>query len=95
MINLKHPSAKGENNHIFHIRNSKSILHLFLCFIPQCGQCTSHNKEDISEQEIEELTQLAFKSRYWKQETSLKSEDSELFIYVPQEHHFGNSRTEA
>lgn len=40
------------------------------------------NKEDISEQEIEELTQLAFKSRYWKQETSLKSEDSELFIYV-------------
>ena len=28
------------------------------------------------------MTQLAFKSRYWKQETSLKSKDSELFIYV-------------
>ena len=41
MINLKHPSAKGENNHIFTYSNSKSILHLFLCFIPQCGQYTS------------------------------------------------------
>ena len=82
MINLKHPSAKGENNHIFtYVIPSQFSTFSFASFL-NVANTRLANKEDISEQEIEELTQLAFKSRYWKQETSLKSEDSELFIYV-------------
>ena len=82
MINLKHPSAKGENNHIFtYVIPSQFSTFSFASFL-NVANARLANKEDISEQEIEELTQLAFKSRYWKQETSLKSEDSELFIYV-------------
>lgn len=82
MINLKHPSAKGENNHIFtYAIPSQFSTFSFASFL-NVANTRLANKEDISEQEIEELTQLAFKSRYWKQETSLKSEDSELFIYV-------------
>lgn len=82
MINLKHPSAKGENNHIFtYVIPSQFSTFSFASFL-NVANIRLANKEDISEQEIEELTQLAFKSRYWKQETSLKSEDSELFIYV-------------
>ncbi len=82
MINLRHPSAKGENNHIFtYVIPSQFSTFSFASFL-NVANARLANKEDISEQEIEELTQLAFKSRYWKQETSLKSEDSELFIYV-------------
>lgn len=82
MINLKHPSAKGENNHIFtYVIPSQFSTFSFASFL-NVANTRLANKEDISEQEIEELTQLAFKSRYWKQETSLKSEDSKLFIYV-------------
>ena len=82
MINLKHPSAKGENNHIFtYVIPSQFSTFSFASFL-NVANARLANKEDISEQEIEELTQLAFKSRYWKQETSLKSKDSELFIYV-------------
>ena len=40
------------------------------------------NKEEVTPKDIEELTGLAFKSRYWKQGTSLKGKDSELFINV-------------
>lgn len=42
----------------------------------------SSSKEEISQQDIEELTNLAFKSRYWKQGTCLKGKDNELFVYV-------------
>ena len=82
MINLRHPSAKGENSHVFtYVIPSQFSTFSFTSFL-NVANARLTNKEDISEQEIEELTQLAFKSRYWKQETSLKSEDSELFIYV-------------
>ena len=70
--------AKGENNHIFtYVIPSQFSTFSFASFL-NVANTRLANKEDNSEQEIEELPQLAFKSRYWKQETSLKSEDSEL-----------------
>lgn len=82
MINLKHPSAKGENNHIFTYVIPRQFSTFSFASFLNVANARFTDKEEISEQEIEELTQLAFKRRYWKQDTSLKSEDSELFIYV-------------
>lgn len=56
MINLKHPSAKGENNHIFtYVIPSQFSTFSFASFLNVANA---------------------------RQETSLKSKDSELFIYV-------------
>ena len=54
MINLKHPSAKGENNHIFtYVIPSQFSTFSFASFL-NVANARLANKEDISEQESED-----------------------------------------
>ena len=82
ILNLKHPSPDGADRNIYtFLIPSQFSTFAFISFLNVANNRLS-SKEEISQQDIEELTNLAFKSRYWKQGTCLKGKDSELFVYV-------------
>ena len=82
MLNLKHPSPNSEDRQIYtFLIPSQFSTFAFASFLNVANNRLS-SKEEISQQDIEELTNLAFKSRYWKQGTCLMGKDSEQFVNV-------------
>ena len=82
MINLKNPSSTDEAAKTYtYLVPSQFSTFSYASFLNVANH-RLFNKEEITPQDIEELTGLAFKGRYWKQGTSLKGKDSELFINV-------------
>lgn len=83
MINLKKPSSTGETAKIYTcLVPSQFSTFSYASFLNVANNRLFNKEEEVTPQDIEELTSLAFKARYWKQGTSLKGKDSELFIYV-------------
>ena len=82
MINLKNPSSSDEAAKTYtYLVPSQFSTFSYASFLNVANN-RLFSKEEVTPQDIEELTGLAFKSRYWKQGTSLKGKDSELFINV-------------
>lgn len=82
MLNLKHPSPNSEDRQIYtFLIPSQFSTFAFASFLNVANNRLS-NKEEISQQDIDELANLAFKSRYWKQGTCLMGKDSEQFVNV-------------
>lgn len=82
MINLKNPSSTEETAKTYtYLVPSQFSTFSYASFLNVANN-RLFNKEEVTPQDIEELTGLAFKGRYWKQGTSLKGKDSELFINV-------------
>lgn len=82
MINLKKPKAGEDDQHIYTIL----VPHQFASFSFASFLNVAYNrlsgKADLTKEEQDDLISLSFKKRYWKLETSLKGNDSELFIFV-------------
>ena len=82
MLNLRCPQPK-EARPDFHtfLIPSQFATFSFASFL-NVANARLAGKEEITAEDIEGLTNLAFKNRYWKQGSMLKGADSELFVSV-------------
>lgn len=82
MINLKHPSSSEENMNIYtYLIPSQFSTFSYASFLNVASNRLA-DKAELTQEDIDDLSHLAFKSRYWKQGNSLKGKDSKLFINV-------------
>ena len=82
MINIKHPSSSEENMNIYtYLIPSQFSTFSYASFLNVASNRLT-DKAELTQEDIEDLSHLAFKSRYWKQGNSLKGKDSKLFIDV-------------
>lgn len=82
MLNLRSPKQIEDDGHIYtYLIPSQFATFSFASFL-NVANTRLANKEEITAEDIEGLTNLAFKSRYWKQGDSLKGADCELFVFI-------------
>lgn len=82
MLNLKKPKALEGEEHIYTLLVPNQFASFSFASFLNVASNRLLGKDNISEEELDELISLSFKKRYWKMETSLKGKDSELFIFV-------------
>lgn len=82
MLNLRSPKKDEAKDHIFTILIPSQFSSFSFASFLNVANIRLSGKDNISPDDMEALTNLAFKDRYWKQGTSLKGKDSELFVFV-------------
>lgn len=80
MLNLRSP--KQDDDHIYTFLIPSQFASFSFASFLNVANARLANKEEITAEDIEGLTNLAFKNRYWKQGDSLKGADSELFVFI-------------
>lgn len=80
MLNLRSP--KQDDDHIYTFLIPSQFASFSFASFLNVANTRLANKEEITAEDIEGLTNLAFKNRYWKQGDSLKGADSELFVFI-------------
>lgn len=82
MLNLHSPKKDEAMDHIFTILIPSQFSSFSFASFLNVANTRLSGKDNISSDDMEALTNLAFKNRYWKQGASLKGKDSELFVFV-------------
>lgn len=82
MLNLRSPKKDEAMEHIFTILIPNQFSSFSFASFLNVANTRLSGKDNISSDDMEALTNLAFKNRYWKQGSSLKGKDSELFVFV-------------
>lgn len=82
MLNLKKPNSEGSDGHIYTLLIPNQFASFSFASFLNVASNRLSGKDDVTQEQLDDLIKLSLKKRYWKMETSLKGKDSELFIFV-------------